>query len=144
MTFELRIDYKAPSKEHVFLGNGWEPARDVRGAFISGPAAELIIDDWVLSRNFASQLTLTFSMATRSAVDAMVVRASGIFGSSRVIVQKSRQSQMIIPGLYANPRRTYVRILLRPAFGPSETISDFFETIDLVALDELEIGRDAR
>ena len=89
MTFELRVVYTAPSKETVFLGAGWEPARDVRGAFISEPVGELLIERRALSGSHASQLALTFSMATRAAVDAMVVRASGMFGSSHVIVQKS-------------------------------------------------------
>ena len=117
MTFLLRVDYTAPSKEYLFLGAGWEPARDVRGAFISGPGAELIIGNWALSRNFAAQLTLTFSMATRAAVDAMLVRANGAFGSRQVIVQKSRQTRMVLSPLIADPMRSYLRIILEPAFG---------------------------
>jgi hypothetical protein len=144
MTFLLRVDYTAPSKEHLFLGAGWEPARDVRGAFISGPGAELIIGNWALSRNFAAQLTLTFSMANRAAVDAMLVRANGPFGSSHVIVQKSEQTRMVLSPLLADPVRSYLRIILEPAFGPNESIPESFATIDLIALDELEIRRDAK
>jgi hypothetical protein len=144
MTFELRVDYKAPSREQLFLGAGWEPARDVRGAFISGPAGELLIGNGALSRNYASQLTLAFSMATRAAVDAMMVRASGTFGSSHVIVQKSQQARLVISPLFADPNRSYVRIMLEPAFGPSGTIPESPGTMDLIALDELEIERNSR
>jgi len=56
-TFVLKTDYRAPSREQLFLGTGWEPTRDVRGAFISAPKAELLIENWALSRNFASELT---------------------------------------------------------------------------------------
>jgi hypothetical protein len=144
MTFELRVVYTAPSKETVFLGAGWEPARDVRGAFISGPVGELLIERWALSGSHASQLALTFSMATRAAVDAMVVRASGMFGSSHMIVQKSLQTRMVISPLFADPTRALVRITLQPSFGPSNTIGESPETMDLVALDALEISRTAR
>src|SRR6266566_1983871 len=99
MTFDLSVDYRAPSREQVFLGAGCEPARDVRGAFISGPSAELLIGNWALSRTLPSQLTLIFSMPTRAAVDAMVVRAGGTFGSIHVIVEKFQQTQMVISPL---------------------------------------------
>jgi hypothetical protein len=144
MTFELKVDYKAPSREQSFLGAGWEPARDVRGVFISGPAGELLIGNWALSRDYASQLTLAFSMSSRAAIDAMMVRASGTFGSSHVLVQKSQQARLGISPLFADPNRSYVRIMLEPAFGPSGTIPTSPATMDLIALDELEIERDSR
>jgi hypothetical protein len=144
MTLKLKVDYKAPSREQLFLGAGWEPARDVRGAFISGPAGELLIGNWALSVYYASQLTLAFSMTNRAAVDAMMVRASGAFGSSHVIVQKSLQARLVISPLFADPSRSYVRIILEPAFGPSGTIPESPATMDLIALDELEMERVSR
>jgi hypothetical protein len=103
MTLKLKVDYKSPSREQLFLGAGWEPTRDVRGAFISGPAGELLIGNWALSPYYASQLTLAFSMTNRAAVDAMMVRASGAFGSSHVIVQKSLQARLVLSPLFADP-----------------------------------------
>jgi hypothetical protein len=120
------------------------PARDVRGAYISGPAGELLIGNWALSRNFASRLTLAFSMATRAAVDAMMVRASCTFGSTHVLVQKSQRVRLVISPLFVDPNRSYVRIMLEPTFGPSENIPASAGTMDLIALDELEIERASR
>jgi hypothetical protein len=141
MTFTLKIVYQAPSKEQLFLAAGWEPARDVRGAFISGVFGELLIGNWALSREAASQLVLTFSMASRAAVDAMTVRAIGPFGARTTLVKKPQQTRMIIFPLFADPARSPTRILLQPSFGPSETIPESPATIDLIALDELEITR---
>ena len=62
--FYLENGLHAPSKEQLFLGSGWEPARDVRGAFISDGKTELLIGSWALLRKFASGLTLTLSLST--------------------------------------------------------------------------------
>jgi hypothetical protein len=61
-TFELRVSYNAPSKERIFLGVGWGSA-DVRGAYLSAPAADLQIENWALSERFPSELCLGFSMS---------------------------------------------------------------------------------
>ena len=140
-TFVLKTDYRAPSREQLFLGTGWEPTRDVRGAFISAPKAELLIENWALSRNFASELTLIFAMSSRAAVDAMMVYAAGDFGTAQVMVRKFQQTAMVIIPLFPSVTGGHVPITLQPSFGPSETIPGRFDTMDLVALDELEIRR---
>jgi hypothetical protein len=40
--FEICVDYRAPSQEWLFLGNGWG-VRDVRGSYLSSAEAEIII-----------------------------------------------------------------------------------------------------
>ena len=141
MSFVLRVNYKAPSKEQLFLGCGWEPARDVRGAYISDPTAELRIENWALSGSIPSELTLTFSMSNRSAVDAMVVYGRGKFGSTHIIVRKGEPSRMRISSLFRCATGNQVRIALEPSFRATGAIADGPGTIDLIALDEFELKR---
>jgi hypothetical protein len=143
-TFELRVSYKVPSKEEIFLGAGWGGARDVRGAYISCPIAYLDIENWALSQTFPSKLILVFSMSLRADVDAMVIRAFGAFGKAQTIVSKNTDASMSILRLFRNPVINYARILLQPSFGPSDTIGASGGTIDLVALDELRLSREYR
>lgn len=142
MTFELRVSYKFPSKEWIFLGAGWGGVRDVRGAYISEPTAWLHIENWALSQKFPSKLILVFSMSHRAEVDAMVVRAIGSFGQSHVIIGKHQQASMTISPCLRDPVLNFARILLQPTFGPSNAISISGGTIDLVALDELKLLRE--
>jgi hypothetical protein len=143
MTFELRVVYTAPSKETVFLGAGWEPARDVRGAFISGPVGELLIERWALCGSHAFQLALTFSMATRAS------RRNGGACQRYVRIEPCDRAKITtnsdghLPA-FCRSDRALVRITLQPSFGPSNTIGESPETMDLVALDALEISRTAR
>ena len=141
MTFELHISYKAPSKEWIFLGAGWS-GRDIRGLYISEPAAWLDIENWALSQKFPSKLILVFSMSHRAEVDAMVVRAVGAFGQSHVIVGKHKQASMTISPCFRDPVLNFARIILQPTFGPSNSISNALGTIDLIALDELHLSRE--
>jgi hypothetical protein len=141
MTFEVRISYKAPSKEWIFLGAGWS-SRDVRGPYISETVAWLDIDNWALSQKFPSKLILVFSMSNRAEVDAMVIRAAGAFGQSHVIVGKHKQASMTISPCFRDPVLNFARIMLQPTFGPSNIISNSLGTMDLVALDELQLSRE--
>lgn len=141
MTFELRVNYKAPSKEWIFLGAGWS-GRDIRGPYISEPAAWLDIENWALSQKFPSKLILMFSMSHRAGVEAMVVRAAGVFGQSHVIVGKHKQASMTISPCFRDPMLNSVQIILQPTFGPNNVIPVSASTIDLVALDELRLSRE--
>ena len=141
MTFELHISYKAPSKEWIFLGAGWS-GRDIRGPYISEPAAWLDIENWALSQKFPSKLILVFSMSHRAEVDAMVVRAVGAFGQSHVIVGKHKQASMTISPCFRDPVLNSAKIILQPTFGPNNVIPVSGGTIDLVALDELQLLRE--
>lgn len=141
MTFELHVSYKAPSKELIFLGAGWS-SRDVRGPYISEPVAWLDVENWALSQKFPSKLILVFSMSDRAEVDAMVIRAVGAFGQSHAIVGKHRQASMTISPCFRDPVLNFSRIILQPTFGPNNVISVSARTIDLVALDELQLLRE--
>jgi hypothetical protein len=125
----------------MFLGAGWGRVRDVRGAYISEPTAYLHIENWALSQQFPSKLILVFSMSHRAEVDAMVVRAFGVFGQRQVIVGKHKQASMTISPCLRDSILNFERIMLQPTFGPSNVISITGGTIDLIALDELQLLR---
>ena len=84
---------------------------------------------------------MIFAMSVRAAVDAMMVYAAGGFGTAQVMVRKFQQTAMVIFPLFPSVTGGHVPITLQPSFGPSETIPGRFDTMDLVALDELEIRR---
>ena len=74
-------------------------------------------------------------------MDAMIVYAAGSFGTVHVMVRKFQQSAICISPLFASITQDHVSVTLQPSFGPSDNIPEAFDTMDLVALDELEIRR---
>jgi hypothetical protein len=119
MTFEVRIDYRAPSRERLFLGDGWG-VRDVRGPYLSAPEATFILHSWALSRTLPSKLTLTLSLSDRAEVNALFVIASGGFGTARCIVAKVQQSIMTISPLLATDGWNSTVIKLYSTFHANE------------------------
>ena len=90
LVFDVQVVYKAPSKEELFLGFGWG-SRDVRGPYLSAEAAEIIIPNWALSSEIASTVKLSLSVSNRCKVDALIVRATGVFGSAQKLVKEKRR-----------------------------------------------------
>lgn len=56
MVLDIRVVYKPPSKEWLFLGFGWGAVRDLRGPYLTTPLAEIVIGNWALSQTVASTL----------------------------------------------------------------------------------------
>ena len=79
MVLNIHVIYKAPSRELLFLGTGWG-GRDIRGPYLSEMGAEIIIGNWALSQRIPSRVELTLSVSNRCEVDALFVRATGVFG----------------------------------------------------------------
>ena len=140
LTLELRVSYKAPSRERIFLGAGWGPA-DIRGAYLSAAAADLQIENWALSQRIPSDLCLVFSMSNRAAVEGMIVCASGAFGQTQVIVGKAKPTLMKISPIFRDPLLNFAYIFLEATFGHHTTHRFSFDTVDLIALDELQLSR---
>src|SRR6516164_109532 len=136
--FELYIDYRAPSQEWLFLGYGWG-VRDVRGPFLSTPEAEIVLYNWALSPNLVSTLTLSFSLALRAQMNAVLVKARGDFGRTQCIVPKPGKSTMTIPSLLSNTRSGPTIIKLSSVFHLDEQIATLAGTTDIVAIDELRL-----
>jgi hypothetical protein len=138
--FEVSIDYRAPSRETLFLGDGWG-VRDVRGPYLSASEGEIIIYKWALSRLVPSVLTLTLSLSSRADVNALFVRASGKFGTTQCVVDKTQRSIITIPGLLITDGLTPTVIKLSSMFRPALQIAVSPGTMDIVAIDELRLTR---
>jgi hypothetical protein len=74
----------------------------------------------------------------------MVVRATGAFGQAQVMVGKTKPTLMKISPIFRDPLLNFAYILLQPAFGPHTTDRFFLDTVDLIALDELQLSRSVR
>ena len=141
--FELYVDYRAPSREWLFLGYGWG-VRDVRGPYLSTPEAEIVLYNWALSQNLPSTLTLSFSLARRAQVNAVLVRAQGDFGRTECIVPKFGKATMTISSLRANIYLNPKIIKLSSVFHLDEQIATLPGTTDIVAIDKLRLIRQSR
>jgi hypothetical protein len=139
MPLDINVDYKAPSWERLFLGTGWG-GRDIRGPYISGTTAEIVIDNWALSAKTPATVKLTLSVSNRCEVDALFVRATGAFGSVQRLVKRNEEAILTITKIFAEPSRSYV-ILLEPTFGVNNIIAATPGTIDIVALNEFRLTR---
>jgi hypothetical protein len=133
---ELKIDYRAPSKERLFLGSGWG-IRDVRGPYVSGTAAEIVIESWALSKIAPSEIRLTLSMSNRADVDGLTLRIRGTLSHTQAILSKTKPTCIILTGISPNLARADVVLVLEPGFGNSSAPSS--GTTDIVALDEIQI-----
>jgi hypothetical protein len=140
MALTLHINYRSPSRERLFLGDGWGP-RDVSGPYLSAAFAEIIIDNCVLLERAPATLKLILSLSNRSQVDALFVRANGVFGSVQRIIMRNEQTILTIDGILADANKRDTKIVLRPTFGPSSTIAESPHTVDIVRIDELQLIR---
>jgi hypothetical protein len=140
MVLDINVDYKAPSWERLFLGNGWG-GRDIRGPYISATTAEIVIDNWALSPKTAATVKLTLSVSNRCEVDALFVRAIGVFGSIQSLVKRNEEATLTISNVFADSIKRKAVILLRPTFGVNDIIAATPGTIDIVALNELRLTR---
>lgn len=137
MLFKIHVIYKAPSREQLFLGDGWS-ARDIRGPY-SGAAAEIVINNWALSSTLASTLKLTLSVSNRCEVDALFVRATGAFGSAQTLVKRNDEAVLTLSNIFADPVRDHTVIVLEPTFGPGSGGATTAGSLDIVALNELKL-----
>jgi hypothetical protein len=140
MIFDIHIIYKSPSRECLFLGNGWG-VRDVRGPYLSAPIADIIIDNWALSLKVPSTVKLTLSVSNLCEVDALFVRATGAFGSEQTLVRRNDEAVLTLVNILADPLRRHTVIVLEPSFGARGKIAATAGTIDIVAIDELRLTR---
>ena len=138
--FCIHVIYKAPSQEQLFLGYGWS-ARDVRGASLAEKIAELIIDNWALSPTSASTIKLTLSVSNRCEVDAMFVRATGAFGSAQTLVKRNDEAALTLRNIFADPVCDHTVVVLEPTFGPGSGIARSAGSLDIVAINALELCR---
>jgi hypothetical protein len=138
--FTLTVDYRAPSRESLFLGAGWG-IRDLRGPYLSAPEAEILIDNWALSATVPSILTITLSISGRATVNGVFVRENSAFGSAQCIVANDRRSLLTMPPLFVNPRGSSVIIKVLCLFSANTRVHAAPSTIDIIAIDGVELTR---
>lgn len=78
MAFYMLVDYRAPSKERLFLEQGFG-ARDVKGPYILCQQAVLLVESWALSPVFETLIRLTLGLSSR-APDSATVRMESQWG----------------------------------------------------------------
>jgi hypothetical protein len=140
MVFNIHVIYKVPSQERLFLGNGWG-IRDVRGPYLAAPTADIIIDNWALSSKVPSTVKLTLSVSNLCEVDALFVRATGAFGSGQTLVKRNDEAVLTLSDVFADPMHDHTAIVVEPTFGPRDKIATTAGTIDIVAINELQLTR---
>jgi hypothetical protein len=140
MVLNVHVIYKAPSRERLFLGAGWG-GRDIRGPYLSEAGAEIIIGNWVLSQKTPSKVELTLDVSNRCEVDALFVRATGMFGSIQTSVKRNEETILTLSGILADPGRNHVLIFLQSTFGPRDAIMATPGSVDIVAINELRLTR---
>lgn len=65
MSIRLEILYNCVVKEEVFLGNGWG-IRDVRGPYLIGNPAQVLLPREMLNKKFTTQVSFHFGLSSRS------------------------------------------------------------------------------
>ena len=140
MGFFLAINYRAPSREMLFLSSGWGGVRDVRGPYLIESPGVIAIAPWALACVEASELRLVFGLSNRSPVDAVTFRVSGLFGSSTHIIQKNADVDVHISNILAVPESDEYRLSVDLTFGLSKDVDPLI-CLDLLSLDHLSINR---
>jgi hypothetical protein len=80
-------------------------------------------------------------MSNRAAVEGMIVRATGAFGQTQVMVRKTKSTLMKISPIFRDQLLNFSYIFLEPTFGSHTTNRFLFNTVDIIALDELQLSR---
>ena len=139
MVLNIHVNYKPPSKERLFLGAGWGGVRDVRGPYLSGLHAEVVIENWILSEKIPSTVYLALEVTNACTVDALFVNATNEIGVSQVLIKRNGQNILTISGILANRSKHNAVITLEPTFGGKKGVVE--EDIDIVAINELQLIR---
>jgi hypothetical protein len=140
MVLNIHVIYKAPSRERLFLGTGWG-GRDIRGPYLSETGAEIIIGNWALSPRIPSRIELTLDVSNRCEVDALFVRATGVFGSTQTLVTRNEETILTLSGILADPIRNHAVIVLQSTFGVNDRVAATPGSVDIVAINELRLTR---
>jgi hypothetical protein len=74
-------------------------------------------------------------------VDALVVRATGAFGSAQKLVKRNEETTLTLRDVFADPTLNHTVIILEPSFHPGNGVVETAGTVDIVAIDELRLTR---
>ncbi len=138
MQFELKIDYRSPSQERLFLGSGWG-IRDVRGPYLNANEGRICISPWALSPVKPSVISLQFGMSNCALLQAVSVQATGAFGVKSCFLERNKAAELLIEGVVGHEQRAYVIYILHPR------VSEFSDSCggltDFIAIDGLKLSR---
>jgi len=138
MRFELRIDYRSPSQEKLFLGIGWG-IRDVRGPYLNANEGRICISPWALSPVMPSVISLQFGMSNRAILQAVSLQAAGDFWVRSCFLERNKSAELLIEGIVGHEQRAYVICIIHPRvpkFSDSRA-----GLIDFIAIDGLKLSR---
>ena len=135
MQFELKIDYRSPSQERLFLGSGWG-IRDVRGPYLNASEGRICISPCVLSPVKPSVISLQFGMSNSALLDAVSLQATGDFGVKSCFLERNNATELIIEDIVRHQHGEYVICIMHPRasqFGA--------DLIDFISIDGLTLSR---
>lgn len=136
-TFALEVDYRASSREDLFLASGWG-IRDVGGPYIMSSSAMIIIPNWGLSNQHASIISLMLALSNRSPVDALLISVMSSRNSTNYFISKNDAIIAKFNNVILNDREDHFDILIKVGIDPHRS-----EFCDLVRIDKLRIDRNA-
>ena len=138
MQFELKIDYRSPSQETLFLGSGWG-IRDVRGSYLNADEGRICISPWALSPSKPSVISLQFGMSNRALLQAVSIQATGDFGVKSCFLERNKEAELIIEdivGMNSVPMFICIIHPRVPKFSDSRA-----GLIDFISIDGLMLSR---
>jgi hypothetical protein len=138
MQFELRIDYRSPSQERLFLGSGWG-LRDVRGVYLNASEGRICISPWALSPVKPSVISLQFGMSNRAILQAVSLQAAGDFGVKSCFLERNKASKLLVEDVVGHEQREYIIRIMHPRVPRSG--DSRAGLIDFISVDGLELSR---
>ena len=134
----MRVDYKSPSRERLFLESGWG-LRDVRGVYLNANEGRICISPCALSPVKRSVVTLKFGMSKRAVPNAVSIQANGDFGVKSCFLERNKEAQLMIENIVGHGQHPYVIRVIHPSLPLFGYLHGGFE--DILTLDELKLSR---
>lgn len=136
--FSLRINYRAPSTETIFLKNGFGGVRDVRGPYITETEAELEFPNEVFSQYNPSLLSISFELSNRAPLDAIILSFHGdLPRQDNLIVRRNSECTVHFPNIMKPPDGCTTLFIVPPNSNRRESS----ELLDILSINEISIER---
>jgi hypothetical protein len=136
-TCYLTVDYRAPSRERMFLDGSWG-ARDVRGPYLMNPVGYLHKFDELLSMRYPSNILLTLTLSNRCPAPSVLVEVSTELSTVSQRIEKNKSSDFAFDSIYLDQKQPLKFSVHIPEIGRSCIPREF---TDVLAIDELTLER---
>ena len=137
LDFYLVVKYKAPSKERLFLEEGWG-LRDVRGPYLDGPIGRVCVTNAVLSSEIPSTISMVLSLSSRCPTPAVVVKISTADKDVTGVIHRDASTDFALNSTCANSKQGFEFLVQMPYIYDNSKLGAFW---DVLAIDELTIER---